>query len=84
MSISLQGKLFQKDLLLKGSLISELLPKSLFYSGITGKRKLRKYFVNLNYIDPKTLNFVSKYFGKSKKAFRCYTRKQLMPQHWDY
>ena len=37
----------------------------------------------LNYIDPKTLNFVSKLFNISLQSFTCYTRKQLIPQHWD-
>lgn len=39
---------------------------------------------NLNYIDPKTLNFVSKLFKISLQSFKCYTRKQLRHQHWDY
>jgi len=37
---------------------------------------------SLNYIDPKTLNFVSKLFNVSLKSFKCYRRKQLNPQHW--
>jgi len=39
---------------------------------------------HLNYIDPKTLNFVSKLFEISLQSFKCYTRKQLNHQHWDY
>ncbi len=38
---------------------------------------------NLNYIDPKTLNFVSKLFNVSLQSFKCYTREQLNPQHWN-
>jgi hypothetical protein len=38
---------------------------------------------NLNYIDPKTLNFASKLFKISLQSFKCYTRKQLSPQHWN-
>jgi len=37
----------------------------------------------LNYIDPKTLNFVSKLFNISLQSFKCYTRKQLSRQHWN-
>ena len=37
----------------------------------------------INYIDPKTLNFVSKLFNISLQSFKCYTRKQLNPQHWN-
>jgi hypothetical protein len=38
---------------------------------------------NLNYIDPKTLNFVSKLFKISLQSFKCYTRNQSNPQHWN-
>ena len=38
---------------------------------------------NLNYIDPKTLNFVSKLFNESIQSFKCYIRKQLNLQHWN-
>lgn len=38
----------------------------------------------LNYIDPKTLNFVSLLFQTPKTKFRCYTRAQSMSQHWNY
>ncbi|OFX43005.1 MAG: hypothetical protein A2X05_18415 [Bacteroidetes bacterium GWE2_41_25] len=37
----------------------------------------------LNYIDPKTLNFVSAYFKVSLESFKCYRRKQSIRQHWD-
>jgi hypothetical protein len=49
-----------------------------------GKDEVEKVLINLNYIDSKTLNFASKFFGKSKKRFKCYIRKQLMPQLWNY
>ena len=49
-----------------------------------GKEEVEKTLRNLNYIDPKTLNFESKYFNRPKKEFRCFTRRQLIPQHWDY
>jgi hypothetical protein len=38
---------------------------------------------SLNYLDPKTLNFVSKLFNVSLRNFKCYRRKQLIPQHWN-
>jgi hypothetical protein len=47
-----------------------------------GKRKTLEELCNINYLDPKTLNFISKIFNKPKKSFKCYTRKQLMIQHW--
>lgn len=48
-----------------------------------GEKEVEKTLLNLNYMDPKTLNFASKYFGRSKKEFKCFTRKQLMPRHWN-
>ena len=38
----------------------------------------------LNYIDPKTLNFVSLLFQIPKTKFKCYTRAQSTSQHWNY
>lgn len=36
----------------------------------------------INYLDPKTLNFVSKLFNRPKREFKCYTRNRSNPQHW--
>jgi len=47
-----------------------------------GERVVVDVLERLNYIDPKTLNFVSKLFNVSLQSFKCYTRKQLTPQHW--
>jgi hypothetical protein len=49
-----------------------------------GEEEVKTTLLNLNYLDNKTLNFASKYFGLSKKEFKCYTRKQLMNLHWDF
>ena len=49
-----------------------------------GKEEVEKVLINLNYLDSKTLNFVSKFFNKPKKKFKCYIRKQSMPQLWNY
>ena len=49
-----------------------------------GEVEVKETLLNLNYLNKKTLNFASKYFGKSKKEFKCYTRKQLMNLHWDF
>lgn len=37
----------------------------------------------LNYLDPKTLNFVSKLFNEPRVNFRCHRRKLSTPQHWN-
>lgn len=47
-----------------------------------GEKVVVDVLERLNYIDPKTLNFVSKLFNVSLQSFKCYTRKQLTPQHW--
>ena len=48
-----------------------------------GAREVVDVLKGINYIDPKTLNFVSKLFNISLQSFKCYTRKQLNPQHWN-
>ena len=49
-----------------------------------GKEEVEKTLRNLNYIDRKTFNFVSKLFGIPKKEFKCYLRRQSIPLHWDF
>lgn len=48
-----------------------------------GKEDVINVLINLNYLDPKTLNFASRFFNKPKKSFKCYLRKQLTPQLWN-
>jgi hypothetical protein len=48
-----------------------------------GSKEVVHVLKKLNYIDPKTLNFISKLFNVSIQAFKCYTLKQLNPQHWN-
>ena len=38
----------------------------------------------LNYIDRKTLNFISALFNVPKTGFKCWRRKPLTNQHWNY
>jgi hypothetical protein len=47
-----------------------------------GSQKVVDVLTKLPYIDPKTLNFISKIFNKPLKTFRCYRLKQLRPQFW--
>lgn len=49
-----------------------------------GEKQTINVLCRLNYMDPKTLNFVSKLFNEPLKNFRCYTRKQSRPQHWNF
>lgn len=48
-----------------------------------GERKITEVLTRLNYLDPKTLNFVSKLFQIPPKDFKCYIRKQSNPPHWN-
>jgi len=49
-----------------------------------GKEEVKKTVCNLNYIDPKTLNFLSLLFNIPKSEFKCYIRKQSTSQPWSY
>lgn len=49
-----------------------------------GLNEIRSTLYNLNYIDPKTLNFISLLFGVPKTKFKCYTKKQLTNRPWSY
>ncbi len=35
-------------------------------------------------LDPKALAFISQLSGVPKQQFKCYTTKQLIPQHWNF
>ena len=48
-----------------------------------GQEKIVDILCDLPYLDPKTLNFVSKLFNKPLKSFKCYRLKQSKPQHWN-
>jgi hypothetical protein len=44
-----------------------------------GEEEVKKVLTGLNYIDRKTLNFVSKIFNLPLNSFKCYSRSQLHP-----
>jgi len=43
-----------------------------------------KTICKLNYLDRKTLHFASLFFKIPKTRFKCYTKKQSVPIHWNY
>lgn len=49
-----------------------------------GKKELTHTICNLNYLDPKTLNFFSLVFNIPKNNFKCFARKQLKVKHWSF
>ena len=46
--------------------------------------EIRQTICNLQYLDPKTLNFASLFFNIPKSMFKCYTKKQSPPAPWNY
>ena len=47
-----------------------------------GRDQVVKVLTNLNYFDPKTFNFITKFFKVPDEKFKCHTQKQLKIQHW--
>lgn len=47
-----------------------------------GKEETQMVICRLHYLDPKTLNFVSKFFNMPKKKFACYNKSLLHQQYW--
>jgi hypothetical protein len=52
-------------------------------TGFYGREKVVEVLCTLSYIDPKTLNFISRLFHKPLKSFRCYRRRQSILQYWN-
>jgi len=48
-----------------------------------GEPLVAEVLTSLNYLDPKTLNFVALLFSLPLSSFKCYKRKQSNPQHWN-
>lgn len=49
-----------------------------------GIKEIKSILCNINYIDPKTLNFIALFFHIPKTKFKCYLKKQSTSQHWNY
>jgi hypothetical protein len=48
-----------------------------------GAKEVGQVLKKENYIDPKTLNFVSKLLNIQLKAFKCYSRQRLNQSLWN-
>lgn len=48
-----------------------------------GTKEVGEVLMKQNYIDPKTLNFVSRLLNIPLKAFKCYTRQRLNQPLWN-
>lgn len=51
---------------------------------VYGKETVVTTLCNLNYIEPKTLNFASLLFQIPKSKFKCYTKAQSISQPLNY
>ncbi|MFA6128896.1 MAG: hypothetical protein WC699_16475 [Bacteroidales bacterium] len=49
-----------------------------------GLDEVKTILCSLNYIDPKTLNFISLLFHIPKTRFKCYSRKLSTGRHWSF
>jgi hypothetical protein len=49
-----------------------------------GMNRIKDEMLQSRDLDAKTLSFLSCIFNIQKEKFRCYTEKQLQPQHWIY
>lgn len=49
-----------------------------------GPERVRDEMLQERYLDNRSLNFLSFYFGIPKTQFRCYTLQRSNPKHWDY
>lgn len=47
-----------------------------------GASKVIEVLKGLNYLHPKTLNLVSKYFNIPKESFKCYQKRLSNPKLW--
>lgn len=48
-----------------------------------GEKQIIDALCKMNYLDPKTLNFVSKLFKTPLEQFKCYTKAQLTRPLWN-
>jgi hypothetical protein len=48
-----------------------------------GREETKRVICKLHYLDPKTLNFASKFLNLRKKEFACYTRRRLHQIFWN-
>jgi hypothetical protein len=47
-----------------------------------GLNRMKTEMLQSRELDAKSLSFLSCIFDTPKEQFRCYTEKQLQPQHW--
>ena len=53
-------------------------------TSIYTKRQLTKITLQIRYLDPKSLSFISLYLNIPKQEFRCFMEKSSTKGHWIY
>jgi len=48
-----------------------------------GEKKVIQVLCKLSYIDPKSLNFISKLFNKQLSEFKCYQSQRSIQPYWN-
>lgn len=51
---------------------------------IYGLDRIKDISLNIRYLTPKTLSFISSVLNIDKVNFRCYIQKQSIQEHWIY
>ncbi len=49
-----------------------------------GKETIKQEVVKAGFIDKKTLNWLSFYFGIPKQEFKCYSKTRSTQVHWNF
>jgi hypothetical protein len=49
-----------------------------------GRENIREDIVKANWLQKKTISFCCALFDLQPQDFKCYTKRQLNPQHWEY
>ncbi len=61
-----------------------LLADWIIISGIYGNQTIAKTAATFRQLDPRALSFIVALSGMPKESFKCYSTKQLIPQHWNF
>ncbi|MEO5648069.1 MAG: hypothetical protein ABIQ56_06880, partial [Chitinophagaceae bacterium] len=61
-----------------------LLADWLIISHLYGIKVIAETATTFRQLDPMALSFIATISGINKESFKCYSTKQLMPQHWNF
>jgi hypothetical protein len=75
-----KDKSFIIDKVMNYGVMSDFVNTLKFY----GKDIIRQEIVKSPYLKKDVLNFVCFYFDLKPEQFKCFTQRQLHPQHWDF